>query len=347
MRVSNEALCAVVLCALLRGAASSCGALALLLSGGCVWDPDCEDPPEGPSRPPDLRVLTYNIGNGLKERPYALRIRDQRYEDHVGARIRSLAPDIVLLQEVLPPTQCETFVELDPARTCHDWEARLAPVQRILGPSYSIACDSNKHVECIGVRTDFGRIESLAPGELGLSRALTAPLPGDACDYLAGACNGRSDDCDAESSISTVRITTNDRELRIVHAHPTAIGVVCLEKQVEQAFSLVGETPTVIGGDWNFDPTRLTDLIPASIWFDWVGKGQRFNSHDPRRAQCRLARTSAGQDASLDRIATDFATGRCHVWDAPRLDDGFDFAALDGARIDHYAVHCDLYFGED
>jgi hypothetical protein len=292
-------------------------------------------------------VLTYNIGNGLKEEPYPLRIRDQSYEDYVGERIREEAPDIVLLQEVLSPTHCAEFEETDPTRTCYAWEDRPAAAQRLLGDEYTIACDANMHVECIGVRIDFGTIDSLEPGEFGLEAALTEELPGPPCDYLSGDCNGRRGDCDAESSISTVVVSTATRKIRIVHAHPTAIGETCLEKQVTQSFDLVDDLPTVIGGDWNFDPTRLTDAIPASIWFDWVGEGQRFHSHDGRREQCRLDRTSAGQNASLDRVATDFAEGGCHAWDAPRLDDGFDYETLDGNPIDHFAVLCDLYYRED
>jgi hypothetical protein len=315
--------------------------------GECVWNPDCTQPPEAPARAPDLKILTYNIGNSLKEAPYPLRLRDQSYEDYVGEQIRAEAPDIVLLQEVLSPTHCADFEETSPDRTCFNWQDRPAPVQRLLGDDYTIACDANEHVECIGVRKDFGSIDSLAPGEFGLDSAATESLPGNPCSYLKGDCNGRHDDCDAESSISTVLVTTEKRKIRIVHAHPTAIGEKCLEKQVKQSFALVDDLPAVVGGDWNFDPTRYTDAIPASIWNDWIGKGRRFHSHDMRRGECRLERTSVGQDASLDRVATDFAEGRCRVLQDPRLDEGFDFDALDGQRIDHFAVFCDLYYREE
>lgn len=320
---------------------------ALLLASCWSLTPECDDPTELPAGAPDVRVLSYNIGNGNKERPYALRIRDRAYENHVGERIRELAPDIVLLQEVLPPTACESFSEHDPARTCYpDPDAHPAAAKRILGPAYSVACDQREHVECIGVRSSFGTIRGVEPGGFALAGAETSPLPGRACDYLAGHCSGRSNTCDAESSISTVIVDTANGPLRIIHVHPTAIGEVCLARQVEQAFALVDDLPTLIGGDWNFDPTRASDLVPAAIWYSWVGEGRRFANHSERVGACRLDSTSAGRNMSLDRVISDFAVGRCKVWREPRLDDGFDFAALDGARIDHFAVECSLYVGE-
>ncbi len=319
-------------------------ALALCLHNWACLEADCTEPAAATERPHDIRVLSYNVGNGLSEEPYALRTRDQAYEDHVGAQIRSLAADIVLLQEVLPPTTCDTFSERDPQRTCFDWRNREPAAKRMLGADYTVVCDGNKHVECIGVRTDFGRVQSVSEGGFSLSGADTPELPGPRCDAMDGKCNGRRDNCDTESSVSTIVVETARGAIRVVHAHPTAVGEVCLQNQVSQAFGLVDELPAVLGGDWNFDPTRGTDLVAASIWYGKVGKGRRFQSHSEQTSQCRLKRTSAGQKASLDRVVTDFAQGRCHIWESPRLDDGFDFEKLDGSRIDHFAVQCDLTF---
>lgn len=323
----------------------------------CVWvlwflmpqaaclEVDCEQPPETMGRA-DIRVLSYNVGNGSSERPYALRMRDQAYEDHVGAKIRALSADIVLLQEVLPPTLCESFEERDRGRTCFDWRQREPAAKRLLGSEYTVVCDANKHVECIGIKTSFGTVRRVEAGSFSLAGAETAKLPGPSCDAIADKCSGRRDNCDEESSISSIVVDTLRGPLRIVHAHPTAIGEVCLQNQVKQAFAFADELPTILGGDWNFDPTRGTDLVPSSIWHGQVGVDQRFENHDRYTKQCRLPRTSASQKASLDRITTDFAEGRCEVLDEPRLDDGFDFERLDGKRIDHFAVKCDLSFKE-
>ncbi len=303
--------------------------------------PECTQPSESPEEH-GFRVVTYNIGNSRREGPYALRIQDQAYEDYIGERLRSLDADIVFLQEVLTPNQCATFEETDPGQTCYAWRNRSEAAKRILGDEYGLVCDANRQVDCVAVRLSFGRIRSARPNALGLDLAETAKLPGRACDYLAGECDGRSTDCDAESSISTLVVDTSNGAIRLVHVHPTAIGELCRQKQIEQAFSLADDLPTIVAGDWNFDPTRLKDIAASAIWFDRVGQGMRFRSHAGYRDYCRLDRTSVGQNASLDRVVTDFALGRCQVWSAPRLDDGFDFSKLRGRRADHYAVECEL-----
>jgi len=316
-------------------------AAGLLL--GCLnLEPECTQPTaiEGE---PALVVVSYNIGNTRKTGNYPLRIADQAYEDHLGERLRGLSADIVLLQEVLTPTQCAGFEETDPLLTCYDAEAREAPAKRLLGDDYTVVCDANRHVECIGVKTTFGSIPGVPLGGFVLDGAATEPLPGPACDYLAGECVGRSRNCDSESSISSVVVLrAGGSPLRVVHAHPTAIGEICLQRQLEQAFALVDELDTVLGGDFNFDPSRASDLAATAIWSDWVGEGRRFHNHSGYIGDCRLERTSVNQVVSLDRVVTDFAYGLCQVWQSPRLDDGFDFEQLLGSRADHLAVVCPL-----
>ncbi len=315
--------------------------LLLILSACGALEPRCSQPDvvEGEA---DLRVLTYNIGNGSKSGPYALRIGDQAYEDHVGERIRTLEPDIVFLQEVLPPTRCETFDELDSERVCYRAGQRVAPAKRLLGDEYTVVCDANRHVECMGVKASFGAIRGVPLRGFGLDKAETAGLPGRPCDYLAGDCDGESTDCDSESSVSSVVVDTRAGALRLIHAHPTAIGEICLNRQLEQAFAMVDDLPTVLAGDWNFDPSRLVDVAATALWADWVGENRRFRNHSEYGEDCRLDRTSVGQDASLDRVVTDFARGGCYVWAEPRLDDEFELSKLTLARIDHYAVDCNL-----
>ncbi len=304
-------------------------------------EPECSQP-DAVDGEPDLRVLTYNLGNGDATGRYALRIADQSYEDHVGQQLRLRDADIVLLQEVLTPNRCALFEELDPGFTCFMSTERPAPVERILGDGYSVVCDANQHVECIGVKVSWGGIRGVPLGGFDIDHARTVGLPGPACDYVGGTCDGTSTDCDAESSISTIVVDTPEGAIRVIHAHPSAIGEICLSRQLRQVFGFVDELPTVLGGDWNFDPSRLADVAVAGIWADWVGENRRFHNHLGYTKGCELERTSVAQNASLDRVVTDFARGSCRVWTEPRLDDGFDFVGLIGRRSDHYAVECEL-----
>jgi endonuclease/exonuclease/phosphatase family metal-dependent hydrolase len=309
-----------------------------------VGEPACGDSIlEPPGEMRQFRVLSYNVGNAHKSGPYALRMSDRRYERGLASQIAELSPALVFLQEVLAPNQCEGVDEQDPERSCFDSKNLEPQVRRLLGDAYSIVCDQNRHVECIGVHRTFGAIRGVVAGALDLEGAQTAPMPGRPCDYLRGECTGRGNRCDAESSISMVLIDTVQGPMRAVHVHPTAIGHRCLQRQLWQAFALADEgTPTIMAGDWNFDPSSATDLIPASIWAAWVGQDARFVDHSPRDRTCRPARTSVGQDASLDRVISDFAVGSCRVWSSPRLDDEADKARRAGDRIDHLAVECTL-----
>jgi endonuclease/exonuclease/phosphatase family metal-dependent hydrolase len=315
---------------------------ALALVAGCVGEPACPPAPEPPGRPPDVRVLSWNVGNADASDPrYLLRMSDQRYEDHVGARIRALRPDVVALQEVLPPTACAAFEETDRARACYAASERPPAVRRLLGDDYSIVCDARRHVECVGVRVGFGTIRGVVPGDLVLDGAETDDLPLPPCEY--DACEGDGLACDAESAVATVLVDTAWGAFRVVHAHPTAIGTVCRQLQTAQAFSLADVHPTILLGDWNFDPERSTDVLEASIWSRHVGPARRFTDHGARDGTCRALRTSVGRKVAIDRVVSDFLSGVCVPLRSPRLDDGFDFAASPVARIDHYAVACDFW----
>ena len=177
----------------------------------------------GPTGPLSLKLVSYNIGNADDAEPhYPLRLSYQPYEDHVGAKLRALEPDVVLLQEVLPPETCELFEEADPGRTCFDAANRQPAAQRILAPEYTVVCDGRQHVECIGVKRSFGTIEGIEPGAFVLEGAETPPLPLPPCVYAAGECDNTR--CDAEATVSAVTITTANGPLRLVHAHPNAAG---------------------------------------------------------------------------------------------------------------------------
>jgi endonuclease/exonuclease/phosphatase family metal-dependent hydrolase len=321
-----------------------------------------------------VSVLDYNIGNpNADDEHYPLRLKDQAYEDHLGQELRALAPDVVFLQEVLPPTHCATFTETDAAYTCYDAANRESPIRRLLGDDYSIVCDARQHVECIGVRVGFGVIDGVTPGGFVLDGAATPPLPMDACNYAAGECS--DDACDAEATVSAVTVTTDFGDLRVVHVHPNAAGAndmgvytgaPCRARQLTQVFEglagfgddpLVTSRPTLIGGDFNMDPVRLASDEEEALWQRHVGPGQRFVDLNPVDAEgLQFATHSQNFGLAIDHVLADRVTGGCMVHgddafgsDAGTLplDAGFDWSQMpDGefyaSRIDHFALSCDL-----
>ncbi len=352
---------------------------ALALGAGC--DDAAPAPEEGaggsaPGGAVVLKLVSWNVGNPDGEEPhYPLRLSWQAYEDHVGAALRALDADVVLLQEILPPQTCASFTEADPSRTCFDAAAREPAARRLLGDDYTIVCDARQHVECIGVKRSLGTIEGVEPGAFVVDGASTPPLPLPACIYADGACDEAT--CDAESTVSAVTVGTRAGPLRIVHAHPNAagsgaagayLGAACRVKQLEQVFTglpadgggpLVATGPTVVAGDFNVDPERIATSEEEAFWAATIGDGRRFADLSARDAATGETfptnRNAIG--VAIDRVVTDVLTGRCEVrgthpsvlpaTGTEPLDAGFDFQTLPGgerssARIDHFAVVCTL-----
>jgi endonuclease/exonuclease/phosphatase family metal-dependent hydrolase len=314
--------------------------------------------------PVRLRLLTWNVGNVATGDPhYALRIADRRYEDHVAARIRELAPDVVLLQEVLAPARCARFVERDASRTCHDAAHREPTVRRLLGPGYTIVCDGRRQVECIGVKTSFGAIPPLERGALALGGAETPPLPLVPCERALGECSDER--CDAESGVSAVRVETERGAFRLVHVHQMAPGrsaaglywgEPCRHAQLRQAFALAGAGANVVAGDFNLDPDRFVSERESAVWTSEVGAGRRFRDLTPRAADgTSFATRRSGLGVATDHVLVEGGSGACRVHGrglgpAPgtdALDAGFDWSLLPGGerdpgRIDHLAISCTL-----
>lgn len=334
-------------------------ALGLTSLAGCAWQ--VEDPFErDPDLEADVRFMSFNVGNPDDgESDYPLRLRDQAYEDFVAEAIARWRPDVIALQEVLPPHTCEAFVETDARRTCFEHEPRDPAVRRLLGDDYSIVCDARQQVECVGVHVGFGTIVGLAPGALALTGAETPELPAPACNYAAGGCDQNL--CDAESTVSALDVESIYGPLRVVHLHPNAsgftgegifyLGNTCRTLQTQQAFDLARDgVPTLMLGDWNFDPDNRALYGPeGEVWDAHVGEDRRYLDHGAKDPVGRRVPT-VGDDPggfAIDHVISDFARGRCDVV-RPRFDEGFDFgivgAAADGydGRIDHHPVLCDL-----
>ncbi len=317
------------------------------------------------AEPPPLRLLSWNVGNPSSIDPvYANRLMDQAYEDLVGARLRALAPDLVFLQEVLAPARCERALETNPTRTCYDAAGREAPVRRLLGPDYSIACDARGHVECIGVHKAFGTIRGLPKGALALGAAETSPLPLPPCERTGSGCDDTR--CDSESSVSAVAIETRRGPLRVVHVHPMAPGVgpagvffgePCRERQLGQAFAAAGDAvPALIVGDFNLDPSRFAGARVRARWAEAVGPGRRFRDLTPQSPDgAHYATRRTGLGVSVDRVLAAGADGECTVYGrglgpdpgTEPLDADMDWSKLPGGarsrmRIDHFAIGCEL-----
>ncbi len=326
--------------------------VGLLLLAGCDEDEaraDVGSPVDGgavPASEIDLVALSWNLGNLVESQPYTRRMRSLAFEQHVATQLRELVPDLVGLQEVLSPFECAAVDERVPSRTCFGVTEQLPPVRRLLGPDYSIACDGNHQSACVGVHVGFGRIRGVEPGGLALAGADTPRLPFEPCESAECAQETGAPECLDFTSVSSVLVDTGAfGTVRVVNVHLHPWGPPCQWAMERSAFALVDDTPTIVLGDWNFDP-RAIETAPGRLWAEHVGEGRRFTSHHPTDAEARPIPTK-DDGRSLDRLITDFAIGLCEVRSDPPLHAGFDFAAAGIAgeakrQPDHFAVVCPL-----
>lgn len=318
--------------------------------------------------PADVRVMTLNIGNGeIGGNRYDLRVRSQAYEDGLAQAIADLQPAVIGLQEVISREACEgSPAETDEGRTCFDAANRPDQVRRLVGDDYTIVCDAIASVDCLAVRTDFGRIEGLPLGGYDPKWRHTEPMPAgfEPCSFVDGECQPKLRRCDTESSVLWADISLladghEDQRMRIVHLHPVAFGDACRENQMLAAYARVSEAwdepaserPSMILGDWNFDPDRLGQPVEELMYSAHIGPQRRLRDHDERTASCGRVKTAPSDLAAIDRVATDFAHGFCRVFhenytslDAEQPRGRFDeaFGETSSRRMDHRAVVCDL-----
>ena len=295
-------------------------------------------------------VLVANVGNIDFSRctSVAYNLCWAELEETIAGRIAALEPDVVLLQEVLTPSQCEGLSGLSEDHACNRTDPR-PQARRLLGEDYTLVCDARRGYECVGVHRDFGAIDGCSMGELCSQGARTGPPV---------------DGCSDGFTISAVTIQTGSERFDVINAHPPSdadgaeAGQKCREQYLQHVFgadpSLMESDTVLVGGDFNLDPWRQQATNPdIALW---------------KRAVDTTFGTHAGEDASftyhsgvvehdppywsapilaqtLDHVVSNGLVGRCvtlgaHPGRAP-LDRGI---GNEIERMDHLAQWCQLDF---
>lgn len=233
-----------------------------------------------------VRLLQANLGN-INVTPgacgdQAVKLCLQPVEDRITAGLRTLDPDVVVLQEVLPTLVCAppakegdfgtapTSLSLrNPAHLCNPSVAAALPaaeqLDRLLPPlQWETRCNDPlidpaqpgrviPPWDCIGVKRERGRMVAFTslPG--------TAPgaVPGETCD------NG--------FTVSVARLDLGGTPLQVTTAHPDSgpSRAGCRAEKLARMFEALGGErpagPTVVSGDMNLDPYRSPDVSTA-LW---------------------------------------------------------------------------------
>lgn len=196
----------------------------------------------------ELSVLSANIGNSnLRCKKYFWKLCIAEVENNIKQNINVLEPDIVILQELLPYEACAVHPTENPAIVCSKYSPDDHQVDRLLPDQYTIVCDSNNHMQCIGIHEDFGTVDNCSPGELCLN--------GRTVELVEG--------CNPNFTVFAISVTTKDGDaFDIVNVHLNSRDSYCRTATFEKIFyqeheiSIIKNHDVIIAGDFNIDLFR-------------------------------------------------------------------------------------------
>ncbi len=279
--------------------------------------------------PNSISVLAANVGNlNLGCRPVLNNLCYKDVEYRISENIKILRPDIIALQELLAPWQCEEIQENNQKKVCSNLQT-IPQVRRLVGNNYSIACTSRNQFECIAVHTDVGKITGCPIGELCNTARTGIELP----------------DCDNGFSVSAITVELNNKTtFDVVNVHPQSTNAVCRSKMISLIFGnqdnigLVKEKKVLVMGDFNLDPWRDNDES-VKTWSNifeqgWAGQDFLYHSASAEKTPPHITSTFLLKKRTFDFVVSNFATGVCKTLgeseNTVRLDDGMG--------MDHRAI---------
>jgi hypothetical protein len=270
-------------------------------------------------------LLSVNVGNTSPWCwPYVVKLCRRDVEERLARNIQALRPDLIAIQEVLPPWLCQKWRLSLPGNVCAG-DNEVPQVRRLVGPDYSIACDGRNQFECIALHVDAGRIEGVGAGGLTITDRIDR-------DGAEG--------CRRSVSIVAATVQIKDRTFDVVNAHAENRDPACRLAAIRQIFEgdhLIREPYVLLAGDYNMDPWREDD-VSTHYWRQQVGEaGNGAYVYHSGIAEAQppyptlrypfLART-------YDHVVSNFLTGVCQV-----LGESPGTERLDGGRgCDHRAV---------
>ena len=276
-------------------------------------------------------ILSANVGNlsiGCRKVLNKLCYKD--IEERIAANIKYLSPDIIALQEVLAPWQCNKIDNKDKNKVCS--ETQLVPqIRRLVGEDYTIACNSRNQFECIAVKKGFGEIIDCQNGEI-CNEARTVP---------------EIDGCDNGFTISavTVKAKTLPVLFDVINFHPQSTSSTCRAKMINTALygneasqSVIQEKKVLLLGDFNLDPWRDDDesvaVWNAFIKNGWDGLKLEYHSGIAETTPPYFTSFLIYKPRTLDFIVSNFANGVCNT-----LGESPMTLRLDGGKgSDHRAI---------
>ena len=274
-------------------------------------------------------VLSANVGNltfGCRHVLNNLCYKD--VEERITDNIRLLKPDIIALQEVLAPWQCNQIKEKNKNKVCY-YRQTIPQIRRLVGNEYTIACDTRNQFECIAIHIDAGKILGCSKGEIcNRARTITEVTR-----------------CDNGFTVSAVTVKLrNNLIIDVVNFHPQSTNARCRSRMIARAFDSAAPSPLIqqnhvlLLGDFNLDPWRDDDesVHKWKGFFEkgWANRSFRYHSGIVERDPPYFTSFLFFKKRTVDFVVSNFATGICHV-----LGESPGTKRLDGGRgTDHRAL---------
>lgn len=284
--------------------------------------------------PISFTVLTANVGNSdLRCLPFILKLCNKKVEDRISANIQRLKPDVLAIQETLPPYMCDSFFAPYISSVCRESQ-EVPQIRRLLGDEYSIVCETRNGFECIGVRTDVGVIHGCEPGTL--------------CETDRMDIQGEG--CRPNVAVMAATVEVKGRVFDLVNAHPESRGAACRLHSIRQIFedqgspdSLVQEPKVLIMGDLNLDPWKEND-VSTVYWNEQVGSPEThtfyYHSGIAERVPPYPSIRFSVFRRTYDHVVSNFLRGTTTTLVATpgtsRLDGG--------SGMDHLGIYGELFF---
>jgi endonuclease/exonuclease/phosphatase family metal-dependent hydrolase len=285
----------------------------------------------------NFTVLSANVGNTAPWCwQYIVKLCRKDVEDRVAENLQVLRPDLVALQETLPPWMCEEARFAFPGSVCAGSPTEHQ-ARRLLGSDYTIVCDSRNGFECIAVHTGAGEI-------LGVEKGAFAET-----DRIEGT-DAHPKGCRGSVSIMAATVRIKGHVFDVVNGHAENRDPDCRLASIRQIFegndradSLVREQDVLIMGDFNLDPWQEDDSS-SRYWRQHVGleRASSFVYHSGP-AECQPPRPTMRYPflaRTYDHVASNFLSGVTRV-----LGESPGTTRLDGGRgTDHRALYGQLSF---
>jgi hypothetical protein len=200
-------------------------------------------------------------------------------------------------------------------------------VRRLLGPDYTIICETRNAFECLAVRTDAGEILGCEPGALCHTDRFER----------------QDQECRHSVSIMAATVRVKGRTFDVVNAHAENRSPSCrlaAIRQVLEPGGLIREEKALIVGDFNLDPWREDDPS-IHYWRQQIGaSGYGYHSGIAERQPPYPTLRYPFFTRTYDHVLSNFLTGVTQV-----LGESPGTTRLDGGwGMDHRAVYGRLSF---